>query len=844
MTIETVSSAHAGYDGSQVDEHLAEPAVTLAALQQQLREQQRRLAELEVENAALKKAQFVAELPLARYATSSQHPPYAEEALRHELSLVATLIENLPDCIYFKDLSSRFLSVNPALARQLGVSDPVEVVGKTDAHYFCADHAAKALADEQVIIRTGQPLVDHEENITWPDGRETWMLMTKLPLRNQQGQIIGTCGISSDITARKQAEEALRQNEALLRSITENSRDIIFVKDRECRFVYMNPACCRLNGLAPAQAIGRTKADFYPDALEGERFNIDDLRVIASGQVETIEEELLAADGTRHVFLTTKMPHLDGQGNVIGLIGMGRDITWRHRRAEALRQSEERYRLLFSELMNGCALHSIVCDEEGKAVDYITLEVNQAFERLLGVSRDAVIGKRASELLPPDELHHWLDIFAPVAQQGTSTQYTVHSPINDKHFEGVAYCPASGQFAVVFADITARKQAEEERDKLQAQLAQAQKMESVGRLAGGVAHDFNNMLVVILGNAELAQMQLSPTEPLYADLNEIIKAANRSADLTRQLLTFARKQTVAPQVLDLNETIAGMSKMLRRLIGEAIDLTWVPARHLWRVKIDPSQIHQMLANLCVNARDAIDGVGKITIETQNTFLDATSCVEHAEAHAGEYVLMVVRDTGCGMAAETREHLFEPFFTTKDIGQGTGLGLATVYGVVQQNHGFIDVVSELGQGTTFKIYLPRHIDPADLLSQDDLLATIPRGQETVLLVEDELAILQMGKRMLEQHGYRVLTAGTPGEAIRVAALHAGDIHLLLTDVVMPEMNGRDLSIRLLAGNPSLKCLFMSGYTANVIAHQGVLDKGVSFVQKPFTIQSLAAKVREV
>jgi PAS domain S-box-containing protein len=380
-------------------------------------------------------------------------------------------------------------------------------------------------------------------------------------------------------------------------------------------------------------------------------------------------------------------------------------------------------------------------------------------------------------------------------------------------------------------------------EKLEAQLHQAQKMESVGRLAGGVAHDFNNMLGVILGYTELAKERVEPNTPLHTDLEKIQEAAQRSADLTRQLLAFARKQTVSPKVIDLNSTIESMLKLLRRLIGEDIDLAWQPGKEVWPVKMDPTQVDQILTNLCVNARDAIVDTGKVTIETGKASFDEEYCAHHAGFVPGEYVLLAVSDNGCGMDEETQAHLFEPFFTTKEVGKGTGLGLAMVYGVVKQNNGFINVYSELGQGTTFKIYLPRHLDKTVFLPKNKLDKPSERGHETILLVEDEPAILEMSTIMLERLGYTVLAAGTPGEAVRLAQEHPGRIDLLLTDVIMPEMNGRDLAKNLLSIYPDIRRLFMSGYTASVIAHHGVLDQGVHFIHKPFSMKDLGEKLRE-
>ncbi|MFP4310247.1 MAG: ATP-binding protein, partial [Desulfococcaceae bacterium] len=358
------------------------------------------------------------------------------------------------------------------------------------------------------------------------------------------------------------------------------------------------------------------------------------------------------------------------------------------------------------------------------------------------------------------------------------------------------------------------------------------------------AHDFNNMLGVILGRAEMAMDQVDPARPLFADLEEIRKAAERSANLTRQLLTFARKQTVAPKVVDLNETVEEALKMLRRLIGEDIDLAWLPGKNLAPVKMDPSQIDQILTNLCVNARDAIAGVGKITIETGVVSFDEAYCADHAGFIPGEFIMLAVSDNGCGMDPETVNHLFEPFFTTKAPGKGTGLGLASVYGAVKQNNGFINVYSEPGQGTTFRIYLPRRRAGSPLPAHKATAKPAARGSETILLVEDEPSILRMAATMLEKLGHVVIAAETPGEAIRLAHEHGDRIDLLMTDVVMPEMNGRALARNLLSIDPDIKCLFMSGYTANVIAHHGVLDEGVHFIQKPFSLKDLEAKLGEV
>ena len=377
----------------------------------------------------------------------------------------------------------------------------------------------------------------------------------------------------------------------------------------------------------------------------------------------------------------------------------------------------------------------------------------------------------------------------------------------------------------------------------EAQLLQAQKLESVGRLAGGVAHDFNNMLGVILGHCELAESKLEADHPVAADLREIRRAGERSADLTRQLLAYARKQTITPKVLDINETVAGMLSMLRRLIGEQIELIWNPGGDLWKVRMDPGQLDQIMTNLCVNARDAISGQGQIRIETVQVREAEDFRAHYGGVTPGNYVLLKVSDSGCGMDAGTLEKLFEPFFTTKEVGLGTGLGLSTVYGILKQNGAFVLVDSEPGAGTTFRIFLPGWTGPRDKEGATDEDSAAATGSETVLLVEDEPSILEMTRIMLRSFGYRVLTASSPAEALRIAREHRGTIDLLISDVVMPEMNGRDLARSLLPLYPQMKRLFMSGYTADVIAHHGVLAEGVFFLQKPFTMKLLSSRIRE-
>ncbi|MBR9981572.1 MAG: transporter substrate-binding domain-containing protein [Desulfatitalea sp.] len=513
------------------------------------------------------------------------------------------------------------------------------------------------------------------------------------------------------------------------------------------------------------------------------------------------------------------------------------------RQTRELQESVDRFRYVFE------------AANVGKTITQPTgqISANQAFADFLGYAPDELEGKRWQDLTPADDQSAGRAkisaLMAGMEQAARFEQRYIHK--NGAFLWGdvstVVRRDADGEalyFVTTIVDITERKRGEADRERLQSQLIQAQRMESVGRLAGGVAHDFNNMLSVIIGYSELALDKVSARDPLHDDLKEIFSAARRATDITRQLLAFARRQTIRPRVLDLNVTLERMLKMLRRLIGEDIDLSWRPKAGLGAVKMDPSQLDQLLANLCVNARDAIQGVGKITIGTDNVRFDEEYCAHHPDFVVGDFVLLAVSDDGCGMDAKTLETIFEPFFTTKGVGEGTGLGLATVYGIVKQNDGFINVYSEPGKGTTFRIYLPRHAGAAHQAPEPGK-AHIPPGQgETVLIVEDETSILKLAQTLLERIGYTVLAASTPERAIALAESHEGGIHLLITDVVMPDMHGRELAERMQARYPDLKVLFMSGYTADVIAHRGVLDAGVQFLQKPFSIQALAVKVRQV
>lgn len=561
-------------------------------------------------------------------------------------------------------------------------------------------------------------------------------------------------------------------------------------------------------------------------------------------------------------WLSKSTPLKDAEGRIIGAVETAYDISDRKKAEVALEQLnnelETRIEQRTAELAEAVEIqrNAFECSPIGMALispDGSFLKMNAAYCRMFGYSKKELLTKTFQEVIHPDDLEAAFENNKKVLE-GEIDTYEMEA--RGFHKEGSLVWvqvnvslvrDSAGQPLFIIGqlqDITRRKQAEKETEELRAQFMQAQKMETVGRLAGGVAHDYNNMLSIILGYSELSIEKMEPGNPMRDDLKEILNAAGRATGITRQLLAFARRQAIAPKVLDLNAIVEDMLKMLQRLIGEDIDLAWIPEADLWSIKADPSQIDQILANLCVNSRDAITDVGKITIETKNVVFDEAYCADHAGFDPGEYVMLAVSDNGFGMDKETQDQIFEPFFTTKQPGKGTGLGLATVYGIVKQNDGFINVYSEPGTGTTFRLYLSRHVGKAYNI-QKKSTAEIPYGSgESVLVVEDDVSILNLTRRILEELGYTVLAANTPEDAIRLAEEHAGKIHLLITDVVMPKMNGRDLAIRLQSLYPDLKCLFMSGYTANVIAHHGVLEEGVNFIQKPVSKKDLAAKVRDV
>ena len=651
----------------------------------------------------------------------------------------------------------------------------------------------------------------------------------------------------------------LEESDQRFKTVADFAYDWEYWIGQDGKFIYSSPSCMRITGYAPEEFISDPQLVckiVKPEYVETVRQHYFD-ESKEDGTDHSMEYPILKKNGEEVWLEHNCCPVYDAQGKYTGRRGSNRDITDR-KRTEAALLAERQFLI---DVIDSLPDATFIIDTDKRIVVW-----NRAAEAMTNVKREDLLGKGDYAYAVPfyGERRPILIDLLNISEKERESSYSHVKRVADKIYaetfiqtlndgEGVylwgVAAPLYDRTGLrtgaieVIKDMTELKKSEKANIQLHEQLLQAQKIESIGRLAGGVAHDFNNMLGVILGHAELAMEELDPSQPIFANLQQIKQAADRSTGITRQLLTFARKQIVSPKVIDLNETVTGMMKMLLRLIGEDIDLALLPGKGLWPIKIDPSQIDQILANLCVNARDAITGVGKITVETGNCTLDEEFCSAHAGFVPGQYVKIDVIDNGSGMDKETVSYIFEPFFTTKGVNEGTGLGLATVYGIVKQNDGFVNVYSEQGQGTTFSIYLPRHVGTTKQEQLDSTAEAALRGNETILLVEDEPTILNMTATMLQRLGYTVLAAGTPSEAIHLAGEHSGEIHLLLTDVIMPEMNGRILIEKFRVNRPELKCLFMSGYPANVISNQGVLDDGVNFIQKPFAKREIAGKIRQ-
>lgn len=758
----------------------------------------------------------------------AEKPTYEElqktiKNLEERAETYRELIDNSPDLLYRSDLKGRITYISPSVLRLSGYTVE-EAIGMRLAEEIYL-HPEEREAFLSRLMEKGR-ITNFEARLKRKDGSIWWASANAHILKDKDGIVLGVEGVVRDISELKTAESSLKSSEERFRLAFHDSPDSINLnRVADGMYVDINQGFTDLTGFTRDDVRGKSSLEINiwknPD---------DRARMVAelrkTGSVKNFEAQFVRKDGDVGVGLMSARVLKINNENVI--FSITRDISERKNAEEALRHAEEQNRLLLEQV------HGVLW----------TVDKNLRFTSSrgaglssLGLKPDQIVGQRLKDFLGRDDA---------IAIQAAKEAFTGKSVKYEEKFGNALWEsrvePLRDQTGRIVGSVAISLDITE-REKLQAQLIQAQKMESVGRLAGGVAHDFNNMLSVILGRSDLVLSEMKADNPHYTEIKEIFKAGLRSADLTRQLLAFARKQAIVPTVLDLNETVEKMFKMLRRLIGENIDLVWKPSSHIWPVLMDPAQLDQILANLCLNARDAITGPGRIMIETEVITFDAEYCENHPGFQPGPYVMIAVSDDGCGMDKETQTHIFEPFFTTKAEGKGTGLGMATVYGIVKQNNGFINVYSEPEKGSSFKIYLPRAEEKIDA-QKTPAVTERPKGTETLLMTEDEEAVLMTGKAMLEQCGYTVLPALTPGEAISIAEKYEGTIHLLITDVVMPEMNGKDLKENISRLIPGIRVLFMSGYTGEVLTHLNDLENDIHFLQKPFSIDSLTRKVREV
>ncbi len=706
---------------------------------------------------------------------------------------------------------------------------PKELVGKMHLYDLHPKEGREEFREWcMTVFGKREALVNHISQAVTPSGRRIWITINGIPVSGPGGSLRGYQGINVDITERKSVEDSLRvKNYVFHSSITANS-----ISDTRGVISEVNNAFLRIWGYGSRdEVVGRHFARLLAEPRDTKGF-IETMRTAGSWtglfQAKRRDGTVFTAQGQISVVA-------DEAGRCLGYQSSFLDVTAGRIADDRLRESEARNRAL----LNAVPDIMFLLDAEGVFLDYHASSPDQ-----LMLPPGLFLGKRITEVLPEYIASPIMERMRSLALGREAPPFRYETTLlgEPRFFESRVVTCADDRFLAMVRDVTDLTLVEREHENLQAQLTQAGKMESVGRLAGGMAHDFNNMLSVIMGYAEMALKKLPPSHPAAEDLVEIRRGAERSADLTRQLLAFARKQPISPRVLDLNEVVQGTMNMLKRLIGENIKLRWAPGSEVWPVLADPSQIAGMMTNLCINARQAIQGAGEIAISTENTVLDHDFCRTHPGSRPGDHVLLSISDDGVGMDRQTLNHIFEPFFTTRRPGRGTGLGLATVYGIVKQSNGYIAVSSEPGRGTSFKVYLPRSLEPVEPRPPEQTVSAPLGGNETILLVEDEQSILEMVGIMLENLGYEVLYASAPRRAVELARENGSRVRLLVTDVVMPEQNGMKLARTLRGIIPDLRCLFMSGYASGITFQRRLQDKGMRFISKPFTSEALASSVR--
>jgi len=773
------------------------------------------------------------------YAYDMTERKRAEEALDRERALLRTVIDMLPDPIYAKDLESRFVLGNISLAQFLKVGNPENLIGKSDKDFYPQEKAAGFRNDELAVLNGGA-MFNEEESFNSPDGTQRFVLSTKVPLKDADGKIIGLVGIGRDITERKRAEEKFDRERTLLRTVIDLLPDPIYVKDLESRFVLGNIGAAQNMGAGePENLIGKSDKDFFPQE-QAAGFRNDELAVLNGGAMFNKEESITRPDGTRLWFLTIKVPLKDAEGKIIGLVGIGRDITERKRAEDAL----DRERALLRAVIDLLPDHIYVKNIESRFV----LANNGLARVMLGAPKpELLIGKFDSEFYSQNEATEFRSDELAVLNGHAifNKEEPLMHPDGTRRFILTTKVPlkdSKGNIVGVIGigrDITARKRAEAE---LQ-QLRQVQKMESVGQLAAGIAHDFNNLLTVIQGYSDLLHTAFADQPRAAECVEQIAGAGERAANLTRQLLLFSRKQVAVRHLLDVNELTGNLTRMLGRILGEDIDLRLEFRPGIPPVYADTGMIEQVITNLSVNARDAMPEGGRLEITTSVEELDASRVLGNPEARPGRFVCLAVRDTGSGIALDDLPKIFEPFFTTKEVGKGTGLELATVYGIVMQHQGVLEVASEPGKGTCFRIFLPAATRAEEAATAAAVPAPVRGGSETILLVEDESLVLLMVERILAEAGYTVLIAASAAAAREVWREHWEEIDLLLTDMVMPGgFSGKQLAEVLRGQNRGLRVIFMSGYSAELQSRDLDIKEGIRFLQKPFTQSVLLEAVR--
>jgi len=806
----------------------------------------------------------------------------AEKALRESEMKYRAIFNSITSPMHVLDADFRITMANKKLLEMENKTEE-EIIGKLCYEILKGKKERCELCAVQKAIKTGKPAT-MEDKYFLANGSLGYFNFFAYPIFDENGELVEIVKTTTDITEIKKAERLLR----FQRNIAQAQFDwqdmprifnkilatIMELKEVDCGGIYLVDKnsgaldlAAQINLPQPfIKSASRFEADSpqaglvmegkpihrrYDDVLPGEKDSIRNGEGLRSVAIIPIKHEgrviaaINIASHTQNEIPEDVRFFLETASAQIGAI-----IT-KIKLQQSLRESEEQYRLLAENASDNIWVLRLA--------DLRFTYISPSVTKIFGYTPEESMAMELDEHMPPDALekmsinlaqelenenkpgvdknrYRTFEIEQYIKGGGTIWTEITTSFIRDDHGK-----PES--ILGITRDISKRKKAEEEKAKLEDQLRHVHKMEAIGRLAGGVAHDFNNILTGITGYTEMVQSSLDHSDPIYIDLEEVRKAAERAAGLTNQLLAFSRKQIIDPKVIAPNDILDNSQRMISRIIGEDIDFLFMPGKELWRIKADPSQLDQIFVNLAVNARDAMPGGGKLTVETQNIIIDEQYSKSHAGIKAGGFVMLAVTDTGCGMDAEILEHIFEPFYSTKDKEKGTGLGLATVYGIIKQNKGFINVYSEPERGTTFKIYFPAVMEEAERISPRSMTVYLT-GTETVLLVEDEQMVRKLAKKVLTQHGYKIIDRNSAEEAFPYCENLDRHIDLLLTDVIMPGMNGRDLYVKLKEKRPDLKALFMSGYTENVIAHHGVLEKGTEFIQKPFTIEALARKVRKV